>query len=276
MQPEYERNAQIFMCYCNKRTPSDSDYSIAQAVLRHTRDMLELSQEELAEESHVSEASVSRFFKRSGFHSFWNFKTQMTRFLTERRLNKTKEYLREYHEMEEKEITGLLADRAERNLNATRKNLDFEKLGRIVQKIRQAKTVYFVGDIRDVYCFYSMQMDLMSRDKTTYLYIINNNGTLNTEIPMDEHTLICLLSVNIVWYEKEMLEICRRAEEKHASVVVLAQDEQPQEMKADEYYRYGIAGTANDGYYSMPLLAEILRKLMYRDESGMHPTTFKL
>ena len=75
-----------FVRYCNKRNYTDNDYSIVRAVLGHMDDLLSLSLEQLAEESHLSEASVSRFIRRSGFDSFWDFKSHMAKFLSARRL----------------------------------------------------------------------------------------------------------------------------------------------------------------------------------------------
>lgn len=190
----------------------------------------------------------------------------MAKFLSERKLQKTREFLREYQGMQEDAIVRDLFVRAERNLNTTRQTLDFEKLNRAVQMIQEAKTVYFVGDIRDVYCFYSLQMDLMSRGKTAYLYIIDEN-TAQTQIRMDDKTVICLLSVNLSWYDEELDEICRRAMEKDTKVICFAQEQPPQEMSMELWYPYGIAGTTNDGYYSLPFLAELLRKILYKFEN---------
>ena len=166
--PRPERNGKHFVSYCNKRNKSDNDYSIAQAVFRHMGDILPLSQEQLAAESHQSEASASRFFRRCGFASFWEFKTQMVNFLTQRRLRKTQETLNRYHGMTDREVSRELCRHAVQNLEQTAERMDLAQLARIVELFRQSEQVYFVGDMRELECFYSLQLDLMCKGQAVY------------------------------------------------------------------------------------------------------------
>lgn len=88
-----ERTGKHFICYCNQQIPGTSDYSIAQAAFQHMDHILEVSQETLAEESHLSEASVSRFVHKCGFDTFQKFKQQVAMFLSWRGRRKFQEQL---------------------------------------------------------------------------------------------------------------------------------------------------------------------------------------
>ncbi len=199
--PRPERNGKHFVSYCNKRNKSDNDYSIAQAVFRHMGDILPLSQEQLAAESHQSEASASRFFRRCGFASFWEFKTQMVNFLTQRRLRKTQETLNRYHGMTDREVSRELCRHAVQNLEQTAERMDLAQLARIVELFRQSEQVYFVGDMRELECFYSLQLDLMCKGQA--VYHCNFDEVKKDELPaMNEKTVVCIFSVSERYYRR--------------------------------------------------------------------------
>lgn len=256
-----DRTGHHFICCCNKRTRDDKDYSIAQAVLRHTGNVLGLSQEQLAAESHLSEASVSRFFRRCGFGSFYEFKTQFALFLNQRRLVKTRGSLARFHGKDPEEIGHLLWDAAQRNLAATRESLDIAALERMVELLAGAKTVYFVGDTRDLYCFYSMQLDLVCAGHTAYLY--NIDEIRPDALPeLDEGTVVCIVTVDQNWYADEIAHLCEAARRKNTQVLLLGQEPPARPELLTQWYRYGLEGSGNDGYYSLPLLGQIMSTLL--------------
>lgn len=255
------RNGHHFICCCNKRTRGDKDYSIAQAVLRHTGGVLELSQEQLAAESHLSEASVSRFFRRCGFGSFYEFKTQFALFLAQRRLSKTRKNLGRFYGKSPQEVGNMLYDAALRNLEATRESLDTEALGRMVEILDSAKTVYFVGDTRDLYCFYSMQLDLICAGHAAYLY--NIDEIRPDALPeMDGQTAVCIVTVDQNWYADEIAHLCTAARQKGAKALLLGQEPPRRPELVTQWYQYGLEGSGNEGYYSLPLIGQIMCELL--------------
>lgn len=218
-----ERTGKHFICYCNQQIPGTSDYSIAQAAFQHMDHILEVSQETLAEESHLSEASVSRFVHKCGFDTFQKFKQQVAMFLSLRGRRKFQEQL------------------------------------------RRAKTIYIIGDTRDIYCFYSFQLDLLCSGKTVYLYNIDNIS--KTTLPqMDPHTAIVLLSVHAQWYNEEMAYLCSAAKEKGTYRIIFSQDEPLEGVDSELCYRFGQEGSVNDGYHSLMILGQMLSVLFYRTD----------
>ena len=258
-----------FVRYCNKRNYSDNDYSIVRAVLSHMDDLLSLSLEQLAEESHLSEASVSRFIRRSGFDSFWDFKSHMAKFLTARRLEKTQECFDACRGMDDAAVGDRLYRAAVDNLEATRQGLDTAKLAQIVARMNQSSAVYLVGDTRDLYCFYSLQMDLMCRGRTVYFCNIDE-VTEELLSDLDSRSLLCIFSVCSDYYQDARRLVFREARRKNASVVWFTQDQQEEDQAEDAapelVYRYGVPGSRNDGYYSLPLLAQLMSELLYKND----------
>lgn len=258
-----ERTGKHFICYCNKQTSNGNDYNVAQAVFRHTANVLELSQEQLSAEAHLSEASVSRFFRKCGFGTFSDFKKQFQLFLSHRNLRRTQEHLTAYHGRSEEEICRQLYESALGNLNATLDSLDLPRLEQILQLLRRSRTVYFVGDTRDMYCFYSLQLDLLCNGYAAYFYNIDEISVGHVPA-LDEHTVVVILSVNPFWYNEEMAYLCECAHKKQASVVLFTQNVPAEGVGADLCYLFGRPGDPNEGYYSLPLLGQALSALFYR------------
>ena len=258
-----ERTGKHFVCYCNQQLPGTSDYSIAQAALRSVGDVLEQSQENLAAEAHLSESSVSRFFHKCGFQTFQDFKKQLASFLFMRGRRKLQEQLNTYRGKTDEEIARELCASAVRNMNETVQNLDLAALKGIIEQLRKAETIYIIGDTRDIYCFYSFQLDLMCSRRTAYLYNIDNISK-NTLPQMDKHTAIVLLSVNPEWYYEEMQYLCQAAGEKGACRILFTQGEPYEGVESEVCYWYGQPGSSNDGYHSLMLLAQMMSTLFYR------------
>ena len=260
-----ERTGKHFICCCNQQIPGTSDYSIAQAAIRHVDDVLELSQEDLAAEAHLSESSISRFFHKCGFDTFHEFKKQVQKFLSLRTRRRMQEQLNAYYGKTNADIARQLYEASIQNMQQTAQEMDFDRLQAIIGQLRQARSIYIVGDTRDVYCFYSFQLDLLCSGRAAYLYNIDNI-TKNTMPQMDAHTAIVLLSVNPVWYNEEMTALCKAAGEKGAYRILFSQGEPVEGVESDLCYRFGRPGTSNDGYHSLMLLAQMLSALFYRTE----------
>ena len=260
-----ERTGKHFVCYCNQQLPGSSDYSIAQAAIQHMDDVLELSQENLAAEAHLSESSVSRFFHKCGFDSFHDFKKQVQKFLSLRGRRRMQEQLSAYYGKTNDAIASQLYDSAVQNMKETVQNMNFSNLRVIVEHLRKARTIYIVGDTRDIYCFYSFQLDLLCSGRSAYLYNVDNI-TKNTMPQMDEHTAVVLLSVNPAWYNEEMAYLSHTAEEKGAYRILFSQGEPLEGVESELCYSFGHPGSSNDGYHSLMLLAKMLSALFYRTD----------
>lgn len=258
-----ERTGRHFICYCNQQIPGTSDYSIAQAALHHADDILELSQEQLAAEAHLSESSVSRFFHKCGFETFHDFKKQVQKFLSLRGRQKMQEHLGAAYGRTNSALAQQLYDSAVQNMKETVQEMNFSNLRVVVEHLRQARTIYIVGDTRDAYCFYSLQLDLLCSGRTAYLYNIDNI-TKNSMPQMDEHTALILLSVNPDWYNEELAELCETAGEKGAYRILFSQGDPHSDVHTELCYQYGQPGSKNDGYHSLMLLAQMLSTLFYR------------
>ena len=260
-----ERTGKHFICCCNQQLPGTSDYSIAQAALHHADDVLELSQEQLAAEAHLSEASVSRFFRKCGFATFQEFKKQLQKFLSLRGRRKMQEQISTYYEKTNDTIAWQLYGTAVQNMKETVQEMNFSNLRVIIEHLRQARTIYIIGDTRDIYCFYSFQLDLLCSGRAAYLYNIDN--ITKTSMPqLDEHTAMILLSVNPFWYHEEMAALCKTAGEKKTYRILFSQGEPYPEVESELCYLFGQPGANNDGYHSLMLLAQMLSALFYRTD----------
>lgn len=260
-----ERTGKHFICYGNQQLPGSSDYSIAHAAFQHMDDILEVSQETLAAEAHLSEASVSRFVHKCGFDTFQEFKKQVATFLSHRGRRKFQDRLAADYGKSNPQIAQQLAQSAWDNMNETVQNMNFSNLLVIIEQLRRAKTIYFVGDTRDVYCFYSFQLDLLYSGRAAYLYNIDNIS--KTTLPqMDEQTAVVMLSVKAAWYNEELAHLCSAAKEKGAYRILFTQDEPLYGVESELIYRFGRSGSSNSGYHSLMILAQMLSSLFYRTD----------
>ena len=258
-----ERTGKHFICYCNRQTPHTSEWSIAQAVFHHIGGILDLSQEQLSAEAHLSGASVSRFFRKCGFASFQAFKQQMERFLSQRNLKRSRALLTAYHGLSDDQLAHQLYQDAAANLQATIDCLDLPLLRQVVQLLVCSRTIYFVGDNRDMYSFYSLQLDLMCNGRAAYFYNIDEISQ-HSLASMDQHTLVLILSVHSFWYNEEMSILCQAARKEHAMTVLFCQGQPYPGVEPDLYYPFGQQDSMNNGYFSMLLLAQILSTLFYK------------
>ncbi len=258
-----ERTGKHFICYGNQQIPGNSDYSIAHAAFQHMDNILDVSQETLAAEAHLSEASVSRFVHKCGFDSFQEFKKQVATFLSLRGRRKFQDRLTADYGKSNPEIAQQLCQSALENMNETVQTMNFSNLRVIIEQLRRAKTIYFVGDTRDIYCFYSFQLDLMCSGRAAYLYNIDNISK-STVPQMDQNTAIVMLSVKASWYNEELAHLCQSAKEKGAYRILFTQDEPMDGVESELLYRYGCSGSSNSGYHSLMILAQMLSSLFYR------------
>ena len=257
-----ERTGKHFICCCNRQAPGSSDHSVAHAVLQHTKNILELSQEQLSAEAHLSTASVSRFFRRCGFESFQQFKHQLAQFFAERRLRQIRHLLTAFHGKNAQAMAQQLYQEAAVNLQCTMEQLDLDLLRQAVKKIQNSRTVYFVGDNRDMHCFYSLQLDLLCNGQAAYFYNIDDISE-HTLPQMDRSTTILLLSVNSFWFHEEMALLCAAARREHAFAILFSQEKPYAQVEPDLCCLYGQAGSFNNGYYSLMLLAKLLSTMFY-------------
>lgn len=112
---------------------------------------------------------------------------------------------------------GRLYQSAVGNLEATHRGLDTAKLARIVKRMDQSRAVYLVGDTRDLYCFYSLQMDLMCRGKTVYFCNIDE-VTADLLSDLDSRSVLCVFSVCSEYYQDARRLVFREARQKNAAV----------------------------------------------------------
>lgn len=253
-----------FLNFCNKQLTGSSDFMVAQHALRHTDDMAQLSLEQLSGEAHLSQATVSRFFRKAGFDNFSQFKIEFERFLLRRRANRNIGILRRFMGQSDEAVAQQLYEQALANLDATRRSLNFEQLYHIVTLMRSCEAIYFIGDSHELYCFLPLQIDLLGQGHSAYLIDINDmeTGLIDT-IPQD--SLVCLLSVSTDWHPDELDALSHAARHRGIPVVMFSQDELPAGMEVDLCLRYGCPKTEKNGYYSLPLLNQLLGVMLYRD-----------
>ncbi len=67
-----------FVNYCNNHLSNSTDYGISRVILKQILATQDYSIESIAEEACVSQASVSRFIRKSGFPSFPKFRNDVS------------------------------------------------------------------------------------------------------------------------------------------------------------------------------------------------------
>lgn len=243
----------IFISKCNNLEIGSNDELIVKVIFRHLNSIHDLSIESISQESTISKAVVSRFFRKYGFDSFADFKYAFDKFFMGVQIRNDMKVI--------KQTPLEKYQRAQKNLEDTYSSLDIKKLEKISKMILNSKEVVFIGDNHELCTFYTLQLDLMVKNIPAFLYNVNEVTSQTIKSLPENSTIICL-SVLYNWFGEEMDVICKLAKEKERNTILFSQDVKRQDKYVDILYSYGVENSNNDGYYSLQLLCNILGELL--------------
>lgn len=252
-----------FIRYCNVELKTTSDIVIAAVIFSYLDRWHALSIDKVAYQAHVSEATVSRFISKAGFKSFKEFKEVMEGYFSFLKQMQMKNHIERFKDVKNEEFMDSLYQEALDNLASTRQRLDYRKMEEAAQRMILADRVFIIGDYTENFMFFRMQLDLLFM-KTNCIMIQKNN--VKRLEAMDIHAGDCLVYLEVFapWSDEIVLNHLKKAKEKGAALVVISQDHSQAAKMADTALYYGIEGSVNNGYLSLPLLNHIFCHIFYR------------
>ena len=146
----------------NSITQEDSGQLINRAVISHIADIQNLTLEILAEDTYLSDASASRYFKRKGFPSFTSFKNAFTKFMMEQQIAIIRN---SYETRDESEKIGRQLD----EMNEGIMNTTGKSYKTAAEIMKQCDHVVFVGEMYDIQPFFPLQVILICSSTAAYL-----------------------------------------------------------------------------------------------------------
>lgn len=252
-----------FMEYVNEKTANSNEYSIARAIINNIDMIMDLTLEELANEASISKASASRFVKKMGFESFYDFKLHLHYHLTN--ISKYKNVLTKtkFAGKSDLEIAQYSYDEAITNLDATMSLYDSRKTSDFVATLINADDVTFVGDSRSLAAFYLIQLDLLGLGTPCYSFYNSEFSSYNLAQALPGSVIVYVTIAKEAIREEDM-KILEMAKKKGVTLFgIFQRAARPGEDIFDATLEYGIPGDNHGGPYSLVLLANIVSNLMY-------------
>ena len=245
--------------YCDTQVINPNEYAIIRTNFMHVAEEGK-SVQQLADESAISQASVSRFIRKLGYRSFEEFRYHFSRDFETLYMDRKAMHTAMFPDM-----NCLYEDvyqRAVSNLNATMQKIDRDVLKRVVTKMDNARSVSICGDDHTLSIFYTFQLDLMARGVPTFLFKNEEIQNMNASALQDGNVLL-FLNVFSDFVHPEQLEILQQLRKKSDVYTVgLFQDDGLEDL-FDAYVLYGNGGSMNDGFYSLWMLSQIMSELLY-------------
>lgn len=249
--------------HCNTQLTNGNEYSIARAILNHVEKIDNMSLEVLANESNISQASVSRFIKKIGFKSYQDFRESLQKAVLELQLNRKFIHKDRFSKCTEVELVDQICQNSIDNIIETKQHIDIELIKHIVTLILKAPSVTFYGDDHALAIFYTLQLDLLANGVPSYLFKTKEAQSLHFEF-LEEQSILLFFNVYEGFFSSEQKQYIQKAKQKKVVTVLFCQDDlKDKEEMFDYVITYGQPQSVNQGYYSLIALSQILSELCY-------------
>ncbi len=264
----------MLMQHCNFAVSNENDYAISSVIIKRIVTNADLSIEQIAEEACISQASVSRFVRKAGFDSWQSFRECCSGACNEIGQRRYAYSFADWKNKNLSEMSDNLLDRITSNLKATNKGLDSDGIESILSKMISASEVIFIGDEHALSIFYTLQLDLLFAGIPSYLY-----KNMDVQESLSHHILkgavVIFLNIENNFLVPKQLNTIKAMKEAGAYIIVFSQQDCSDKISYDMVYRYGIPESANDGYYSLFYLSQLLSDLLIqrafsKNESDFH------
>ncbi len=233
-------------------TSVSSDFHLIQEIINLLAGQKSLTIEELAAQTGVSPATISRFVKKCGFTSYRDFHMK---FFAIQELSRT---VRSTKYDDNPDLISL--DSIHCNLEATRGHLDLPLIRRIILLFCSCPNRYFIGTPEDLITLSCFHKDMITMGYPSHLfYDIGTQFEVITQSCSRDVFLLTTVDNDFARYFYPVLE---KAKKNGAKLILFTQTS----AEADDafsrifdiVYHYGIPGSGNFGNYSERYLASVL------------------
>ena len=247
----------MLMQHCNSAVTNQNEYMISSAIIRRVVQNEDLAIEQIADEANISQASVSRFVRKAGFDSWQSFRENCTGACHE---IGQRRFVYDVGAKASKSLEDIKTDIYKAmmdNLTSTNDSLDYEKIDSILSLLESAKEVVFLGDEHALSIFYTLQLELRFAGIPAYLYK-NSEVQEGMAGRVGPGTVVVFLNIENNFISKSQENVVEKMKKHGAAIIVFSQQDVDGILKYDHLYKYGIAGSHNNGYYSLFFLSQIL------------------
>lgn len=251
-----------FVRYCNSRLANSNDYNIARVILMHLEHIYDLSLEDIAEEAHISTASVSRFINKTGFRSFLDFKRCMENSFLKTKLRRMDTNAKTLFHISNQDFIDNLYKEGINNLKKTRETMDLGRIEEIIRILKSGRSVTFLGDLHELTTFYTLQLELIMHNVPAFSIQYDELNLLHIEY-LSQGDVLVFINVHDDWFTDVQKKILEKAKANKVFIIVFCQEVKDFEQY-DFVYQYGIETSNNDGYYSLLYLNRIMCDLFYK------------
>lgn len=172
----------------NSQDCNDSAYVISDYVKKNMKEIPVRSIGEVAKACYVSKGQISKFVKKLGYESYFDFKDACIDYL-EAQEQKTQIFRRELNLQKN---VAEFADQYRRTLQFIEKKLDYRKLNQLIRSILQHKEIYLFaqGEARSICQILQIELGSLT------MPIGINNTDFSRNFCYDKDVLILLISIN--------------------------------------------------------------------------------
>lgn len=241
-------------------TSSDRlDFDIIVQLIKKSKDQQYLSMEELANLSHVSQSTISRFVRSLGFKNYPEFSRNFNQCIQIAEINRNSIY----HNIREqtKDVPSYMLGNIIENLQRTKETLDQQLLRRIIAHIKAAAYTVVLGTPETIAHFSRFSRDLIANGYPCFLfYDVLSQKKLNTYSKRGGCLLFPVLSNDYIPLFRQQIEDMRKGG-MHS--ILLTQDPcSDATLPFDIIYTYGKENDYRLGDYSLEYLASLLSYLL--------------
>lgn len=219
MRRDYYLRSIRFIENSNTFISEGSGQLIAKSVVSHVNDIQGLTLDLLAEDTYLSDASISRFFKKAGFRSFHQFKSEFSDFMMNQKITTIKD--------------GFM----ETNPNETMYLDIFQKhCGSILEQVREAAAmianashVLMTGEMFDLIPFFDLQVNLISNSIGAYFCRLSELPVFPERILKGKTLLFAILE------NSSQESLLQEMKEKTGAAVICAGREENRNSLCDLY-----------------------------------------
>ncbi|MFQ6794517.1 MurR/RpiR family transcriptional regulator [Thomasclavelia sp.] len=222
----------------NKAYTENNDVLIAKNLLENRYDLDRYSLDKLSEKTFFSQSSLSRFIKKIGYQNYNDFKNNIIRsnWMIEKNNQTIKN--REY---------SVIVDDIHKKISDCINNiynLDHQHLKRIIEKLKSANTIYFMGSELSMAMTHLLQMALISIGKEAYA-IFDYHYQKEILTKLEDDSLLVVISIQQRAYShiKDFL-----VDNKMYKMLWTIDDDHDGLKYFDDYFVFGKEADDNLGY----------------------------
>lgn len=231
--------------YINHYGSKDSNYSIAVYIQKNIEDIPFLNTTQLAEQSYVSQATVSRFIQKLGYITYGDFKDDIIR------------YLEDTSNFDGKD-TGTLIYKEIFNLLDYK--IDLNELSKVANLITEYKNVYAIGIN---YCYF--MSEYFQTECHNFRKVINVLSESSSFIKLEDTDLLIVISTSGNYFSQDTLvkSSLKGSKAKKLLIGINSMDRSIERLFDYNYIMRSNVGNKNSHYLLMAImdyLIEMIKK----------------